>query len=47
MRLWIVETHIGDFETIAPSAEKAIANVRYRIYGRQRVNTAYWTAREA
>ncbi len=45
---WIVETHLGLFETWAVSAKKAIANIRYRIAGRQcNCPTTYWQAREA
>lgn len=47
MKEWIVETNVGDFRTVAATAEKAIANVRYRLFGRQYANTAYWKAREA
>ena len=46
---WIVETHLGLFETWAVSAKKAIANIRWRIYGRcaDSSDTMYWQAREA
>ena len=46
---YIVETHIGMFETLAVSAKKAIANIRWRIYGRcaDSSDTMYWQAREA
>lgn len=45
---WIVETHLGLFETWAVSAKKAIANIRYRIAGRQcNCPTIYWKAWEA
>ena len=45
---WIVETHIGNFPTWATSAKKAIANVRFRLFGgRCGVSTTYWKAREA
>ena len=45
---WIVETHIGMFETWAVSAKKAIANIRFRLVGRQMgVSTIYWKAWEA
>jgi len=47
MKEWIVSTHIGDFPTVAATAERAISNIRYRLFGRRYVNTAYWTAREA
>lgn len=48
-KLWIVETHLGLFETWAVSAKKAICNVRYRLVGRQGYNcpTTYWKAWEA
>lgn len=47
MRKFIVETHLGDYETMAKSPEKAISNVRYRIFGRSgRPLTMYWTVRE-
>ena len=45
---WIVETHIGNFPTWATSAKKAIANVRFRLFGgRCGVSTTYWKAMEA
>ncbi len=45
---WIVETHLGLFETWAVSAKKAIANIRYRIAGQQcNCPTNYWKAWEA
>ena len=45
---WIVETHLGLFETWAVSAKKAIANIRYRIAGQQcYCPTNYWNAWEA
>lgn len=48
MRRWIVETHLGEFETMATTAKRAIANIRYRLFGgRCGVSTIYWTAREA
>ena len=44
---YIVETHLGAFETWATSPKKAIANVRFRLAGRQTgFNTDYWTVRE-
>lgn len=46
-RLWIVETHLGQFKTWAVSARKAIANIRYRLAGAQcNCPTSYWKARE-
>ena len=47
MKKWIVETHVGLFETWAVSAKKAIANIRYRIAGRTICSTKHWTAWEA
>lgn len=32
---YIVSTHLGDFETWAVSARKAIANIKWRLFGRQ------------
>ena len=34
MRRYIVSTHLGDFPTTAASPEKAISNIRFRIFGR-------------
>ena len=50
MKTWIVETHLGNFETTAESAERAISNIRYRMFGASpagRRFAAGWTAREA
>ena len=50
MKAWIVETHLGEFETTAESAEKAISNIRYRMFGNSasgRKFAAGWTAKEA
>jgi hypothetical protein len=48
MKEWVVKTHIGDFRTVAPTAKKAIANIRFRLFGRGcGVSTAYWEAKEA
>ena len=45
---YIVETHIGVYDTWATSPKKAIANVRFRLFGGQcGVSTIYWKAREA
>lgn len=45
---WIVETHLGPFETWATSAAKAISNIRFRLFGgRCGVSTAYWDVVEA
>ena len=47
-RHWIVETHLGLFETWAVSAKKAIANIRFRLAGRQcNMSTISWKAWEA
>lgn len=48
MRKFIVETHVGKFETSATSEKKAISNVRFRVYGRQPTDwhCKYWIARE-
>lgn len=47
-RLYIVSTHLGDMTTWATSPNKAISNIRFRIFGRQPANwhCQYWTARE-
>lgn len=45
---YIVYTHVGRFETWATSPEKALANVRWRVYGgRCDAKTKYWEAVEA
>jgi len=45
---FIVETHVGVFETWAVSAKRAIANIRFRLFGgRCDASTVYWQAREA
>ncbi len=47
MKKWIVETHLGLFETWAVSAKKAIANIRFRLAGQQMgMSTIYWKAWE-
>ena len=47
MKHYIVETHVGAFDTYAVSERKAISNVRYRLYGRSGfAQTTYWTVRE-
>ena len=46
-KLYYVYTHLGRYETVAVSPKKAIANVRYRLAGRQKMDTAYWEAKEA
>lgn len=33
-RLYYVHTHVGTFETWAETPKKAIANIRYRLFGR-------------
>lgn len=46
-KLYIVSTHLGDFETMAVSPEKALSNIRFRIFGRRGfVQTNYWTVTE-
>lgn len=45
---YIVETHVGTFDTWATSEKKAISNIRFRLFGgRCGVSTMYWKAREA
>ena len=48
-RKYIVSTHLGKFPTWATSPQKAINNIRFRIFGRTADNTKtiYWTARAA
>lgn len=47
MKTYIVETHLGAFETQAASAEKALSNIRFRLFGRRGfINTSYWTVKE-
>lgn len=47
-KLYYVETHLGVFETWAVSPKKAIANIRFRLAGRQcNMPTTYWKAWEA
>ena len=42
-----VETHVGTHDTWATSPEKAISNIRYRLFGGQTgVSTIYWKVRE-
>lgn len=48
MKTYIVSTHLGDFETMATSAKKALSNIRFRLFGWSGyVNTTYWTVKEA
>jgi len=50
MKRYIVTTHLGDFPTTAPSPEKAISNIRWRIFGRSAAAKRYvqnWTAKAA
>lgn len=50
MKRYIVSTHLGDFATTATSPEKAISNVRWRIFGRSAAAARYvqsWTAKTA
>lgn len=46
-RKFIVMTHLGDYETWATSADKAINNVKFRIYGpvANDGRTKYWETR--
>lgn len=48
-RKYIVSTHLGDFETWAASPRKAMANVRFRLFGSgaHERYTQNWTVREA
>ena len=49
MKTYIVSTHLGDFPTTAPSARKALSNIRFRIFRRSpaaKRYTANWTVRE-
>lgn len=48
MKKYIVSTHLGEFATTATSPQKAISNVRFRVYGRQPTDwhCKYWTVRE-
>ena len=42
---YIVETHVGLFETWATSEKKAISNIRYRLGGTAcSMKTTYWKA---
>lgn len=48
MKTYIVSTHLGDFETMATSAKKALSNIRFRLFGRSGyAKTEYWTVKEA
>ena len=47
---YIVETHLGDFPTWATSPDKAINNIRWRLFGGSADSKRYaagWTARAA
>ena len=48
MKKYIVSTHLGEFATTATSPQKALSNVRFRVYGRQPTDwhCKYWTVRE-
>lgn len=49
MKKYIVSTHLGDFATTAATPEKAISNIRFRIFRRSpaaKRYTANWTVRE-
>lgn len=44
MNKYIVETHLGAFETLAATSSKALSNVRWRLFGRcGYVKTDSWT----
>ena len=49
MKRYIVSTHLGDFETMAPSPRKAVSNMRWRLF-RGRAGAARfvggWTVEE-
>lgn len=50
MKRYIVTTHLGNFATTATTPEKAISNVRFRIFGRSAAAKRYvqsWTAKAA
>lgn len=50
MQKYIVYTHCGAFETTATTPEKAISNVRWRMFGRFVAAARYvqgWTVRAA
>lgn len=50
MKTYIVSTHCGDFVTTAISPQKAIFNIRYRMFRCSAVANKYvsgWTVREA
>lgn len=47
MRKYIVSTHLGDFETTAPTPQKAINNICWRIFHGSAASARYvagWTA---
>lgn len=49
MHRYIVSTHLGDFETVAATPERAISNIRFRIFRRLPAAKRYvmhWTVRE-
>ena len=47
-RHYVVYTHLGPFETWAASAEKALSNIRWRVYGgRCDARTWSWEVVEA
>lgn len=47
-KLYYVETHVGTYDTWATSPKKAIANIRFRLFGgRCGVSTIHWEAVEA
>lgn len=50
MKWYIVSTHLGDFETMAPSPRKAICNLRWRLFRGSAAAARFvagWTVKEA
>ena len=49
MKAYIVQTHVGDFETTAAIPARARSNIRWRVFG-GRISAQYtrcWKVREA
>ena len=49
MKEYIVSTHLGDYRTVAASPERAISNIRFRIFRRSPAAARYvkyWTVCE-
>ena len=47
---YFVTTHLGEFETVATSPAKAIANIRFRLFRGSAVGSQFvvgWTVKEA